>query len=302
MSRSQANTLLLLCAIIWGFGFIAQRVAGTAFPPILFNSLRFLLGAGLVSIVTGVTNRQWRVWQMWQDATLWRMALVAGTILSIGAVLQHLGVIYTSASKSAMITAFYAPLVPILGLWVGHRPHGLAWVGSVFSVLGLALISIQENLHFEWGDILLIIGAFVWAIHVLWLSHATTQTDPLKLAGTQYLVTGLLCGAVSLLWEKPLWQDVTQNVAPLLYSGLVSVGVGYTLQVVGQKHARPTETAIILSLEIVFATLGGWWLLHEILTARMLWGCAFMLLGMVIAQLQPETHQRPAPLSDCCDD
>jgi len=209
----------------------------------------------------------------------------AGLMLFSGATLQQVGLVYTTAGKAGFITGLYVIIVPLMGLFLGHRPGWGGWAGACMATVGLYLLSVTKAWTFAPGDLWELFGAFFWATHVLTLSWLSPRMDRMKLACTQYVVCSLLsligAGLTETIGLEGLWGA---SIA-IIYGGVLSVGIAFTLQVVAQRHAPPTHAAIILSLEAVFAALAGWLVLGEILPLRGLIGCALMFAGMLSALL-----------------
>lgn len=287
MTRLRANLLLLLTAVIWGFAFVAQRSGMEHVGPFTFNAIRFLIGAlALIPLMTSLDRRrEARVVVPLRDRSLLIGGLLAGFVIFAAATLQQVGIVYTTAGKAGFITSLYVVLVPVLGLALGHRPPAAVWVGATLAAIGLYFLTIQEGLTIAWGDLLVLIGAFLWAGHVLLIGHLSPGTDPVKLAFLQFMACAALSAVAAALSETVTADAVRAALVPILYAGIMSVGVGYTLQVVAQGYTRPADTAIILSLEAVFAVVGGWILLGEELSLRALFGCGLMLAGILISQI-----------------
>lgn len=283
----RSSLLLFLAAGIWGFAFVAQRVGMDHLGPFAFNGIRFVLGClSLVPVL---------LWQRRSGAargdapsalsTLLAGAL-AGLVLFGGASLQQIGLVTEGAGKSAFITGLYIVIVPFLGRLLGQAIRSTMVAGAVLALAGLFLISVTGDFRLGAGDPALIVGAFFWAGHILLINHLVARHDPVKISMAQFLVCGLCSLAVAGCAETVTLEAVRQAAVPLLFGGICSVGVAYTLQVVGQKNVPPGPASIILSMETVFAALGGWLLLGEGLGPRGLAGCALMLAGMVVAQLR----------------
>jgi drug/metabolite transporter (DMT)-like permease len=289
-STIRADLLLLLAAVIWGFAFVAQRMAMDSIGPFLFNGIRFALGAGL--LVSVVKVRGWfegrtlgrydgKTLEQYEDKTADRRPLTVygillGLILFAGASLQQAGIVYTSAGNAGFITGLYVILVPVLGIFTGQKAGVNLWGGAIMATVGLYFLSVNSSLTMSQGDLLVLAGAFFWAIHVLYTGWLSPKTSVLRLAITQYTVCALLSFSASFLFESFTVEGLRQAVIPLLYGGILSVGVAFTLQIIGQKTAPPAHTAIILSMEAVFA---------ETLTERKWFGCSLMLAGMLLAQV-----------------
>lgn len=290
----QANLMLLFAAAIWGFGFVAQRLGMNFLEPFAFNGVRFLLGScSLLPLIWWFSRKQASA--PTDQASLLKAGLLSGAVLFIAASLQQVGLLYTTAAKAGFITGLYLILVPILGLLLKHTTGLTTWLGAVLAVGGLYLLSINDDFSMSFGDMLQFIGALFWAVHILLIDHFSGRVSPLKLSSAQFLVCGLLSLLVSLLVEAPTLAAVVAGWQPILYAGLVSVGVAYTLQVVGQKSANPAHAAIILSLESVFAAIGGVWLLDETLSLRAWCGCGLMMAGMLLSQVRWPAATLPAP-------
>jgi drug/metabolite transporter (DMT)-like permease len=284
--RAVNDSLLLLTAAIWGFAFVAQRAGMERLGPFAFNALRFALGT--LALVPPILAR--RSAGVRGPAGLLRAGLPVGIALFAGASLQQIGLVSTTAGKAGFITGLYVVLVPLLGLLRSQRPGALRWVAVLVALLGLYLLSVTERASIEPGDLLVLAGAFFWALHVQLVGHAAARTDPIELAATQFGICAASSALVSLAAERTSVAAVRGTAVPLLYAGLLSVGVAYTLQVIAQRRAHPTHAAILLSLEGAFAALGGALLLGERLAPRELAGCALMFAAMLLSQIAP----RPA--------
>jgi drug/metabolite transporter (DMT)-like permease len=211
----------------------------------------------------------------------------AGLVLFCGASLQQVGLLYTSAGKAGFITGLYVVFVPILGLIFGKRTEAGTWAGALLATAGMYFLSVKSDFSIGTGDLLVLLGAVFWALHVLLLSYLAPRTHPVRLAMIQFLFCGLLSLIIAMIAEVIILKCIVSAIIPILYGGLFSVGIGYTLQVVAQRRAHPAHASILLSLEAVFAAIGGWWLLDEVLSVRGLLGCGLMLGGMLFSQIYP---------------
>lgn len=289
----RANALLLLTAAIWGFAFVAQRVGMRFVGPFTFNGVRFALGSLALLPLLAAQRRRSTAAFSWR--ALLPGGLLAGVALFAGASCQQLGMVTTTAGKAGFITGLYVVLVPILGLLRRQRTGAGAWIGAGLAVVGLYLLtmtadaSVLRMTALTRGDLWVLLGAFFWALHVQIISWLTQRIAALPIAVLQFAVTALLSGAVAGLTEAVTLQGLRGAALSILYGGLLSVGVAYTLQVVAQRDAQPTHAAIILSLEAVFAMLGGVLILSETLTPQGLVGCVLMLAGMLVSQLAAPT-------------
>jgi len=297
--RSQtlkSDSLLLLAAVIWGFAFVAQRVGMEYVGPFGFNGVRFALGG--LALLPLLFRNGWRNSEASSCDGGARSfpclggGLLVGLVLFCGASFQQVALVYTTAGNAGFITGLYVVLVPIIGISLGHRTHAGTWIGAALAAVGLYLLSVVEPWTISPGDLLVLIGAFFWAGHVHLIGWLSPRRDPLKIAFLQYAACAGLSLIISAAIEHNTLSSYLAAAIPILYGGVLSVGVAYTLQVVAQKEARPAHAAIILSLEAVFAAIGGWIILGETLTARAITGCTLMFCGMLLSQLwrRPTTH------------
>ncbi len=285
-ARRNANLMLLLAAAIWGFAFVAQRVGMRHLEPLYFNGIRFALGAVvLLPFVVSGRRRGSRVAGAVRNP--WLPGLMAGLLIFGGSTLQQYGLVYTTAGKAGFITGLYVVFVPLMGLLWGQRTGRGAWWGVFLAAVGLYLLSARGLVGIRLGDGLVLLSAFFWAGHVQWVGRAVGGVAPLELAVVQFTVCSLLSLAGALVFEVFDPAAVMSAAVPILYAGILSVGGAYTLQVIAQRHARPAPTAVILSLEAVFAVLGGWIVLDETLPLRGMLGCALMLAGVLVAHRGP---------------
>ena len=287
----KSNMLLLITAAIWGFAFVAQRVGMDFVGPYTFNGVRFALGGlSLVPLLVMTANGASGAAGDASVPGTWKTVLggaLAGSALFLGASFQQVGLVYTTAGNAGFITGLYVVIVPLMGLFWGQRPGVGTWVGAILAAVGLYFLSVTAAFTIAYGDVLELIGAFFWAGHVHIIGWLSRRIHPLRIAFVQFLTCSLLSLAAAVWLEEMTWGGIESALLPILYGGLMSVGIAYTLQVVAQKEAHPAHAAIILSLEAVFAALGGWMLLGELLSLRGLIGCALMLAGMLLSQMGP---------------
>lgn len=290
MKKGQLGSegLLLLSAVIWGFSFVAQRVGMRYVGPFTFNAVRFALGSiVLIPFAVSAVRRRYPAGSnggVWKRTALLGGA-IAGTVIFIGVSFQQIGIQYTTAGKSGFITGLYVVLVPILGLAIGRKTSTGTWIGVLLAAIGLYLLSFTGAFTISKGDLIVLGGTVFWAIHVLLISVLIHRTDGVLLAMIQFAACSLLSFAAALIFEKIEIKGIMDAALPILYGGLMSVGIAYTLQVIAQRRTPPAHAAIILSLETVFAALGGWLALGEIIPARGLAGCALMLVGIIVSQV-----------------
>ena len=291
LSRSlyKADSLLMLTAVIWGGAFVAQRVGMDHVGPLTFNGVRFMLGTLtlLPFALRGSKTTEKDLLPRLSSGEAILGGGLAGLVLFAGATLQQIGLVYTTAGKAGFITGLYVVIVPLLGMLWKQWPGWGGWIGASLAAVGLYLLSVTAEFNLAPGDAWELAGAFMWATHVLILGWLSPRVDVMKLACAQYAVCSCLSLIVAGFTETIAVDSIRQAAIPILYGGVMSVGIAYTLQVVAQRVAPPAHAAIILSLEAVFAALAGWLFLGEVLTPRGLLGCGLMLTGMMVAQLWP---------------
>ena len=280
---------MLLAAAIWGFAFVAQREGMETMGPFLFNAARFFIGSAVLFPLVWYLSKKNKTPKNKETST--KKLLIAGTIaglfLFLASSFQQVGIQYTTAGKAGFITGLYIFFVPLIGIFFGQRTGSGTWLGAFIAVIGLYLLSINDDFSIARGDLLQLICAVFFAAHILVVGYVAKRMDPLKLSLIQYVVSGVLSFFIAIAIEVITWQMIVDTAIPLLYAGVMSIGVGYTLQVVAQQHAKSSHAAIILGLEGAFAVLGGWLILDENLSTRGLIGCGLMLSGMFLSQLLP---------------
>lgn len=288
--------LLALAAAIWGFAFVAQRVGAQILGPYTFNAVRFALGAAaLLPVVAAFDARARADRPTRRRATraALRPGMAAGAVLFVASALQQSGLAWTTAGKAGFITGLYIVLVPILGIALRHRAGPATWGGAALGIVGLYLLSVTSDLRIGLGDGLVLAGALFWAIHILLIDHVAWRLDPIRLSVVQFASCSALSLVAALLREHVTGAALRDALVPLLYGGLLSVGVAYTLQVIGQRNAKPAPAAMVLSLESVFAVVGGALLLGESMSARALTGCGLMLAGILLSQAGDQLSRKP---------
>lgn len=288
-SRIKANAALLGTAIIWGGAFVVQRNGMDSLGPFMFSSIRMFLGALAlipVIIVTDARNRKSpEPVELDRKKDVIIGGTVAGVVYFIAANLQQVGLVSVDAGKTAFITALYILLVPIIGVFLKHKITKLNWIGAIIGVAGLYFLCIKNGFTIARGDFTVLVGSLFWAFHILTIDHFTDRVTSAKLIAAQSVVAGILSLIVALVTETSTWDGVAAAIPNLLYSGVLSAGVAFTLQAAGQKHANATTASIILSTESLFGAICGFLFLHEVMTGRELFGCALMLAAIVISQL-----------------
>lgn len=287
--------LLVLTALIWGMAFVAQSVGMNYIGPFTFNCIRSIMG-GLVLIPyilffdkreKGEAKQEKK-----EDAkTLLIGGICCGLALCIASNLQQIGIKYTTVGKAGFITALYIVLVPIFGIFLRKKVSGRVWLSVAISVVGLYLLCITDEFRIGKGDFFVLLCALVFTIHILVIDYFSPKVNGIKLSCIQFLVAGILSGVPMLISEKPSISTILAAWAPLLYAGIMSCGVGYTLQIVAQKDADPTIASLILSLESVFSVLAGWLILGQTLAGKEIVGCVLMFAAIILAQLPTKNQE-----------
>ncbi len=290
----KSSALLLLTAAIWGFAFVAQRVGTMHVGAFTFTGLRFALGSlSLLPIIIFTGRRREKSNNKVETKSSFVTAgIIAGSALFTAASFQQIGLIYTTAGKAGFITGLYIVFVPILGIFLKQKTHVTTWLGVFVAIIGLYFLSVNEGFYIELGDWLEIIGAVFWAVHILVIDHFAKKVDAVKLSIMQFVTCSALSLMAALIFEDISIAALSQIVIPLLYGGILSGGVAYTIQAIAQKHAKPSHAAIAMSMESVFASIGGLILLGEIMPLRGYLGCALMLAGMLLSQYENFTKTK----------
>lgn len=285
------NTILLfLTAFIWGTAFVAQSVGTDYIGPFTFNCVRSLIG-GVVLIpciwlLGKITPQEKKsVQKPGELKTLVTGGILCGVLLCLASNFQQMGITYTTVGKAGFITAFYIIIVPILGLFLKKKCGPAIWLGVVLALTGLYFLCITDGFSIGKGDILVLICAILFSFHILVVDHFTELTDGVKMSCIQFFVCGILSGIPMFLFENPRISEIVAAWQPILYAGVLSCGVGYTLQIVGQKGINPTVASLILSLESVISVLAGMVVLNQQLSKREAAGCVLMFCAIILAQL-----------------
>ncbi len=284
------SLLLLLTATIWGVAFVAQSVGMDYVGGFTFNMARSLIGSAvLLPVIWFMGRNSSKKAEEAQGSSsrkdlLWG-GLACGILMCLASNFQQFGIKYTTVGKAGFITACYIVLVPILGLFLKKKCSPFIWLAVAMSVAGLYLLCITDGFSIGKGDILVLICAVLFSFHILVIDYYSPKVDGVKLSCIQFLVCGILSGIPALIFEKPEMCAVLTAWQPILYAGVMSCGVAYTLQIIGQKNMNPTVASLILSLESCISVLAGWVILGQQLSAREITGCVIMFAAIILAQL-----------------
>lgn len=276
--------------VIWGSAFIAQSVGMDKIGPFTFQAVRCFLAVVFLFPASALFSKGKPFWKSWADPALWRSGVICGLALFAASSLQQIGLVYTDAGKAGFLTAMYIVFVPFLGLFLGQKPGRNALLSLIPAIVGLYLLSCTSVSGINKGDVLLLLCAVAFSVQILLIDRHCAGLDGLKLNCIQALVAAVLSVPWALLTETVDASRIASCWLPLGYAGVLSMGVAYTLQIVGQKGVAPSAAALLMSLESVFAALFGWLLLHETMTRAELLGCVLVFAAVVISQL-PEKKE-----------
>lgn len=286
----KSSLILLLTATIWGVAFVAQSVGMEYIGPFTFNAIRCVLG-GLVLIPvilvlkkkkeTGAENQEKE-----DKKTLWAGGIACGVILCIASNLQQFGIMEASVGKSGFFTALYIVMIPVIGIFIGKRPGIKLWFCVALAVVGMYLLCMKDgSFTIERADIMLLLCALAFSFHILVVDYFSPKVDGVKMSCIQFFVCGVLSAVGMLFTETPDISNIQAAWLPLLYAGLLSCGVGYTLQIEGQKGINPVIASLIMSLESVISALAGWVILGQVLSPKEILGCVLMFVAIIITQI-----------------
>lgn len=291
MKKQLSGVIALLGAtVIWGSAFIAQSVGMDKIGPFTFQAVRCFLAVVFLFPASALFSKGKPFWKSWADPALWRSGVICGLALFAASSLQQIGLVYTDAGKAGFLTAMYIVFVPFLGLFLGQRPGRNALLSLIPAIVGLYLLSCTSVSGINKGDVLLLLCAVAFSVQILLIDRHCAGLDGLKLNCIQALVAAVLSVPWALLTETVDASLIASCWLPLGYAGVLSMGVAYTLQIVGQKRVAPSAAALLMSLESVFAALFGWLLLHETMTRAEELGCVLVFAAVVISQL-PEKKE-----------
>ena len=291
--------LLFITAVIWGVAFVAQSAGMDYVGPYTFNAVRCLLG-GIVLIPCVFFLTRSAKKEQKKDGTASKMpvmdrpkdlligGLICGFMMFVSTTLQQVGIAYTTVAKAGFITALYIIIVPILGIFLKRKAGLKIWISVVIALVGLYLLCMKGSLSLSKGDFLILICSICFAIHIMVVDHFTEKVSGTKLSCIQFLFAGALSSVLTFLFEEPHWADIGAAWLPICYAGILSCGVAYTFQIIGQRGTDPTIASLILSLESVVSVLAGWILLGETLSPREILGCVLMFGAIILAQINPK--------------
>ena len=303
MNKTKNTFLLLLTAFIWGVAFVAQSVGMDYVGPLTFNAARFIIGAVFLipciafldtlkkkeaAASNGLPDNSEKLLTASEPEnkkTLLLGGLCCGIAIAVASTLQQYGISMTTVGKAGFITALYIVIVPILGIFLKKKPRLIIWLSVVLALAGLYFLCMTDSLSFSKGDTMVLLCALAFSIHILIIDYFSPKVDGVRMSCIQFFIASILCGIPALILEHPRFSSLTAAWAPILYAGILSCGVAYTLQIVAQKNYDPTIASLILSLESVFSVLAGWVILHQSLSPREIFGCVLVFIAIILVQL-----------------
>ena len=290
------NLCLIITALIWGCAFVAQSVGMEYVEPITFNGIRCIIG-GIVLIIANLAfdsvkkkNGTYRKLEKSEQKELIKGGIICGIIIFFASTIQQIGISQTTVGKAGFISVLYILIVPFFGLLMKQKLPKMIWICCALAIAGLYLLCMNESLSISNGDLVVLISAVAYAVHILAIGHFAPKVDCVKLSCLQFLVCGVISVVVMFIFEKPNLQNILNAWLPIIYAGALSGGVGYTLQTVAQKWTKPSVASLLMSLESVFAVLAGAVILHQIPSLREAAGCILMFISIIIIQL-PEKQK-----------
>lgn len=294
MKQIYGNFALLLAACIWGFAFVAQSIGMNYVSPFTFQTVRCLLGAAVLLPVILLTNKTKKHHGTYRPATsrerrrLWTGGICCGIVLFAAANLQQIAIQHTTVAKAGFISSMYLVIVPVFSLFLGKKLPQKTCPCIFLAAAGLYFMSIQSGFSLSLGDSFAVAGSLCFALHILCVDHFAPGLDGVKLSYIQFLVAGLLSGIPMVFFEHPTASAVLAAWAPILYTGILSCGVAYTLQIIGQQVAEPTIATLFMSMESVFSLIGGLFILHQVPSGREFFGCTLVFGAVLLSQLPVE--------------
>lgn len=278
-----SSLLLFLAACIWGIAFVAQSVGMDYMGPFTFNGARFLIGGTVLLPIIFIRRQQ----KIHSSGMALKGGICCGLAICAASLFQQMGIQYTTVGKAGFITTLYIILVPLSGLFLRRKVAGRVWAAAAAAAVGMYLLCMTEGFSVGKGDALVFVCAVLFTVHILVIDFFSPKADGVAISCIQFYTAGILCTVGAVLAEQPSWGQLAQGIVPVLYAGVMSCGVAYTLQIIGQKELDPSVASLILSMESVVSVLAGWLILGQALTARELAGCAIVFAAVIFVQLRP---------------
>ncbi len=293
-TKLKGNLILLITAVVWGISFVSQRSGMSYIKAFTFNGIRTMLGALVLIPVIIITDRKKAPGEIKtkNKKTLLKAGVLCGVLLGAAGTIQTYGMVYTSAGKAGFITALYLIIVPILGIFMKKKIRPLVWGCVALATVGMYFLCVNGSIDINKGDLIVLCCSFIFALHILAVDKYAPEVEGVKLAFLQFFVAGLLNIILMFIFDNPDFSAVWQCRTEILYSGIMSCGLAYTLQIIGQKYTDPTSASLIMSMESVFSALAGWVILNEKLKTNEIFGCVLVFAAIILVQLPEKVKDK----------
>ena len=283
--KLRGSLCLLLAAFIWGITFVAQLVGMDNIGPFTYGFARYVVGVMAIFVIWyGFRGKRRDAKEQGEYYSGWKAGMGAGVIMFVASAFQQCALQYTTAGKTAFITCLYIIFVPIISVVIGKILKLENWIGALAALIGLYCLSIKGDFDLNYGDVLAFICSIFWSLHIMYIDRFADKKDNIDISASQLVVCAVLNGIAAFAMESVVWQHIVDAWFPIAFAGVMSSGIAFTLQIVGQRYAEPAHAAIIMSLESVFGAVGGWFVLNEQMSHIEVFGCMMMLMGMLITQ------------------
>lgn len=292
--RLRGTILLLLASVIWGSAFTAQEIGLQFVGPLTFTFARNVLAVAALSPLIALGMGQ-KGLEVVDDRMLWKGGITLGILLTVAMNIQQIGLLYTTSGKAGFITAFYIVLIPIVLFFLGKKVDKMIWIAAALSLAGLYFLSVTDSFSVGKGELLVFACSIVYTFHILVIARISPFVNTLKLSAIQFGICAILSAVLMLIFETPDFSSVLAAWQPLIFTGVFSSAIAYTLQIAGQRHLPAPVASLILSLEACFAALAAWILLGQTMTAREMLGSALMFTGVLLSQRQPKKQTESSP-------
>lgn len=293
-NKIKGSLTLLLATLLWGTAFVAQSQGMEHIGPFTFQAIRCLMApVALFPVIALLERKEIRnFFSKWKDARLWRNGILCGIALFFATNLQQVGIVYTDAGKAGFITAMYIILVPVFSIFLGKKPTFRLIISILLAVVGMYLLCGASVTSVNIGDVLILLCAAAFAVHILLVDRICNNVDGLRLNSVQALVVGVLSAIIMLFTEEPKLDNIQSCTLSLIHAGVFSMGIAYSMQIIGQKHVESATASLIMSMESVVAVIAGWLILGEKLTLPEGMGCFLIFLAVILSQLPLHIRRR----------
>ncbi len=288
-----SSLLLFLAACIWGVAFVAQSVGMDYMGPCTFNGIRFLIGGTvLLPLVYVRVKKKKNTPEELPPALTLKGGICCGLAICAASLCQQIGIMETTVGKAGFITTLYIIIVPVFGLFLRKKVPGKVWIAAAVAAVGMYMLCINESFSVSRGDAFVFLCAIIFAVHILVIDYFSPKTDGVALSCIQFYTAGIICTVAAFAVETPTWGQFVSGIVPILYAGVMSCGVAYTLQIIGQKNVEPTVASLILSMESVVSVLAGWVILGQELSSKELAGCVLVFAAVILVQYNGRAQKR----------